>query len=132
MVGRLKAQPEAEVSGRTGLEQLYRALTPEERVTAILRASARGDEAERARLVWAAPRQTFSVPDCHGLQEGLIMLSLSHLATLTSWAALYWEATAARDQGGTCASAEARLARIAHRASGHAEAILREDPGAAL
>jgi hypothetical protein len=101
------------VSGRNGLERLYGVLTPEERFAAILRASARGDEAERDRLVRAAPREHFAVPDCHGLQEGLLLLSLAQLGALAGWAALYWKAATARNQEDMPPSTEARLGKVA-------------------
>jgi hypothetical protein len=118
VVGRLKAQPEAEVSGRNGLERLYGVLTPEERLAAVLRADARGGAAECERLVAAAPRQTFSVPDCHGLQEGLSLLALRHLAELASLAACYWRAAWERDREGETKAARALARRVA-RAVAH-------------
>jgi hypothetical protein len=113
MVGRLKAQPEAKVSGRNGLERLYGILTPEERLAAVLRADARGDVAECERLVAAAPRQTFTVPDCHGLQEGLSLLALRHLGELASLATCYWRAAWERDREGETEAAREFAGRVA-------------------
>jgi hypothetical protein len=118
MVGRLRAQPEAELSGRSGLERLYDVLTPEERLAAVLRADARGDAAECDRLVLAAPRLTFSVPDCHGLQEGLALLALRHLGELAGLAACYWRAAWERDREGETEAAREIAGRVA-RAVAH-------------
>ncbi|HEX4606826.1 MAG TPA: hypothetical protein VH092_01350 [Urbifossiella sp.] len=45
------------------LARHYSALTPDERLALILAASARGDDADRERLMVAAPRLTLAVPD---------------------------------------------------------------------
>jgi hypothetical protein len=106
------------VCGRNGLEQLYGILSPEEWLAAVLRADARGDAAECDRLVLAAPRLTFTVPDCHGLQEGLSLLALRHLGELASLAACYWRAAWERDREGETEAAREFAGRVA-RAVAH-------------
>ena len=75
------------------LAKLYDQLTPRERLPLIVAATARGDEADRARLVASAPTNTFRVPDYYGLAEGLRTLALYHLAGMLDLAARCWHAS---------------------------------------
>jgi hypothetical protein len=81
-----------------GLARHYGALTPWERLPLILAASARGDEAERDRLGRSAPRQVYVLPDYHGLEEGLLLLSLFHVLDLLHFTAIYRHAEALAEQ----------------------------------
>jgi hypothetical protein len=74
-----------------GLAKHYGALSGEERFRLIMAAAARGDEAERDRLVNAAHRTMFAVGDhapfARALQELFLMLYIE----LVDWAAGYLE-----------------------------------------
>jgi hypothetical protein len=75
------------------LAKLYDRLTPRERLPLIVAASARGDEADRARLVASAPTSLFRLPDYFGLAEGLRTLALFHVARMLDLAARYANAS---------------------------------------
>jgi hypothetical protein len=72
------------------LARLYDRLTPRERLPLIIAASARGDDADRARLVGSAPTSLFRVPDYYGLADGLRTLAMFHVAEMLDLAARYW------------------------------------------
>jgi len=76
-----------------GLARLYDRLTPRERLPLIVAAAARGDEADRARLLAAAPTHLFRLPDYYGLAEGLRSLALLHVARMLDLAARYSHAS---------------------------------------
>ena len=84
------------------LAKLYDRLTPRERLPLIVAASARGDEADRARLVASAPTHLFRVPDYYGLAEGLRSLALLHVAHMLDLAARYRHASGLVAQEGDC------------------------------
>ena len=75
------------------LAKLYDQLTPRERLPLIVAATARGDEADRARLVASAPTSLFRLPDYFGLAEGLRTLALFHVAEMLDLAARCWHAS---------------------------------------
>jgi hypothetical protein len=74
-----------------GLAKLYEHLSPKERLPLIMAASARGDEAERNRLAYSAPKEEFRRPDYWGVAEGMRLASKFHLLELLDLAAFYWE-----------------------------------------
>jgi len=76
-----------------GLAKLYDRLTPRERLPLIVAATARGDEADRARLLASAPASLFRLPDYFGLAEGLRTLALFHVAEMLDLAARCWHAS---------------------------------------
>jgi hypothetical protein len=76
-----------------GLAKLYGQLTARERLPLIVAATARGDEADRARLVASGPTSLFRVPDYYGLAEGLRSLAVLHVARMLDLAARYWHAS---------------------------------------
>jgi hypothetical protein len=80
------------------LARLYDRLTPRERLALIVAASARGDEADRARLLASAPTGLFRVPDYYGLAEGLRTLALFHVAEMLDLAARCWHASGMQAQ----------------------------------
>jgi hypothetical protein len=82
------------------LARLYDRLTPRERLPLIVAASARGDEADRARLIGSAPTHLFRLPDYYGLAEGLRSLALLHVAAMLDLAARYWHASGLLAQEG--------------------------------
>jgi hypothetical protein len=84
------------------LARLYDRLTPRERLALIVAATARGDEADRARLVASAPTHLFRVPDYYGLAEGLRSLALLHVAHMLDLAARYRHASGLVAQEGDC------------------------------
>ena len=79
------------------LAQLYDRLTPWERLPLILAASARGDEAERDRLVRAAPKVGYRVPDHFGLAMAFREMADRHFMELLNLAALYFQSLALAD-----------------------------------
>ena len=83
-----------------GLAKLYGHLTPRERLPLLVAAAARGDEAERSRLVNSAPATVFKLPDYHALGEALELLGLFHLAQLLDLATRYWHASGMLGQDG--------------------------------
>jgi hypothetical protein len=70
----------------------YGTLTPEERFRLILAASGRGDEAERTRLLSAAPRITLAMPDHAPFAQAFHELALLIFIELLDVAAYYSEA----------------------------------------
>ena len=76
------------------LAKLYDRLTPRERLPLIMAAVERGDPAEADRLARAAPRIHVSLPDHHGLSEGLAFLTLCHVIEQLDFAVLFWQAQA--------------------------------------
>jgi hypothetical protein len=72
----------------------YDALTPWERLPLIMSASARGDNVERERLVQAAPKNSYQLPDYWGLGHGLADLAKVYLMDQLDKAALYWQISA--------------------------------------
>src|SRR6516165_10141249 len=82
------------------LARLYDRLTPRERLALIVAATARGDEADRARLVASGPTSLFRVPDYYGLAEGLRSLAVLHVARMLDLAARYWHASGLLAQEG--------------------------------
>ena len=83
-----------------GLAKLYDRLAPMERLSLILAATARGDDAERERLASSAPMETYRLPDYHGLAEGMLFAALFHMIELLDTAALYWQVQGLVDQEG--------------------------------
>jgi hypothetical protein len=79
------------------LARLYDALTPSERLPAIMAASLRGDDVEADRLARSAPVRIFRVPDYFGLAEGLKLLAVFVLAELLELTTLHWQLVASRD-----------------------------------
>jgi hypothetical protein len=74
------------------LARLYDRLTPSERLPLILAAADRGDDAEVQRLVHAARRVHLSLPDHHGLSDGLVLLALVHRIEQLDLGLLFWHA----------------------------------------
>jgi hypothetical protein len=83
-----------------GLAKLYDRLTPRERLPLIVAATARGDEADRARLLASAPASLFRLPDYFGLAEGLRTLALFHVAEMLDLAARFGHAAGMLAQEG--------------------------------
>lgn|SRR5262245_37840847 len=79
------------------LAKLYDRLTPWERLPLILAASARGDEAERQRLVTAAPKVGYRVPDHFGLAMAFREVGDWHFMELLNLAALYFQSLGLAD-----------------------------------
>ncbi len=75
------------------LTRLYNRLTARERLPLLLAARERGDAAEAQRLVRSAPRRAFTVPDYHGLAEGVDQLAQMHALCLLERVACYWRAS---------------------------------------
>jgi hypothetical protein len=80
------------------LGKLYDRLTPGERFRLILAASARGDEAERNRLVNAGQRLTLSMPDHAPYAQAFEELAFLVFMELLEDAARYLEAFARADE----------------------------------
>jgi hypothetical protein len=78
-----------------GLAKQYDKLTPLERLPLIMAAAARGDEAERNRLVQSAPQSCYSMPDYWGAAETFRYLSDFHFMKLLDFAAAYFDCFAA-------------------------------------
>jgi hypothetical protein len=97
-----------------GLAKLYGHLTPRERLPLIMAAHARGDEAERDRLVRSAPCVGYSVPDHYGLAEGLQMQSFYHLVEMLNLAVHYWRCSGLLEEPpfGTAKEKKARDGRL--------------------
>jgi len=131
-----------------GLARLYDRLTPQERLPLLVAAGARGDVAERDRLLRSAPTVGFRIPDYYGWVEGLHMAAEQYLLTQLSTAGTYWQALMllaeerGRPAGVQQRRQEARLGRIvkmlAYAFVAHADgwqqfcAELRIDPDAVL
>jgi hypothetical protein len=98
------------------LARHYDALTPEERLPLIMAASGRGDEAERQRLVLAAPTVTYRVPDHFGRAHAFADMSNYHFMALLDLAAVYLPVVAMAD-------AEHADAKRAGRLFGAAQAL---------
>jgi hypothetical protein len=79
------------------LTKLYDQLTALERLPLIVAATQRGDQAERERLIAAAPRVTYSTPDYTACAEGFLKLSDFCFMELADLAARYLERVAALD-----------------------------------
>jgi len=75
----------------------YGTLTPEERFRLILAASGRGDEAERTRLVSAAPRIQLAMPDHSPFGHAFHEVALLIFIELSDAAAYFTEALDAAD-----------------------------------
>ncbi len=73
-----------------GLARYYDTLNPWERLPLILAASARGDDAERQRLIRSAAKISFSVPHYYGLSLGLTKLGEILMLQWLDWAAVSW------------------------------------------
>jgi hypothetical protein len=80
-----------------GLAKHYDKLTPRERLSLIVAASGRGDEAEQDRLVRSAPRVGYSVPDFFGRAQAFVEVSVLHLMKLLDLAGLYFRALGLAD-----------------------------------
>jgi hypothetical protein len=76
------------------LTRHYDKLTAHERFALILAAAARGDEAERARLLDSAPRSAYRLPHHWGVTESFLLLSKLHFMKLLELAADYLESFA--------------------------------------
>ncbi len=74
------------------LAKLYDRLKPAERLPLIVAASRRGDEAERQRLMQAAPRTAYQVPDHFPLAMALEEAVTFHLLELLQWTGKFWQA----------------------------------------
>ena len=77
------------------MAKLYDRLTPWERLPLIVAAVDRGDDAEAQRLSRSAPRIQLSLPDYHGLSDGLMLLTFFHVIGQLERGLLYWHATGA-------------------------------------
>jgi hypothetical protein len=77
------------------LAKLYDRLTPWERLPLIVAALERGDDAETHRLSRAAPRLHLSLPDYHGLSDGLMLLTFFHVIGQLERGLLYGHAAGA-------------------------------------
>jgi hypothetical protein len=75
------------------LARLYDRMTPRERLPLLLAALHRGDDAEAQRLACSAPRIQLSLPDYHGLNEGLLLVPLFHVLGQLDRGLLYWQLT---------------------------------------
>ena len=75
------------------LARLYDRLTPWERLPLLLSALHRGDDAEAQRLAGSAPRIQLSLPDYHGLNKGLVLLTFFHVLGQLECGLLYWQLT---------------------------------------
>ncbi len=80
-----------------GLARHYETLTPKERLPLIMAASARGDEAERQRLVLSAPTVCYRVPDHFGLAMAFREVSELHFMELLDLAGLHDQAMGMAD-----------------------------------
>src|SRR5262249_46296018 len=94
---------------------------PWERLPLITAAVGRGDDAEARRLLSSAPRLHLSLPDCHGLSEGLMLVTFFHVLGqlergLLSWqlagAAAEWEDSTIGPEGRERAERLWGLARL--------------------
>jgi hypothetical protein len=77
-----------------GLAKLYDRLTPWERLSLILAASARGDEQERNRLAQSAPRLRYEVADYCGLAQAWREVAWLHFMEVQELAGLFFAALA--------------------------------------
>src|SRR6516164_4054709 len=73
------------------LTKLYNELTPSERLSLIVAAGARGDQAEQKRLSASAPKEAYEVPNYYGLANALKEAGHFHLLTLLDLAANFWQ-----------------------------------------
>ena len=80
-----------------GLAKHYDKLTPRERLSLIVAASARGDEAERDRLARSAPKVGYSVGDFFGRAQAFTEVGVVHLMRLLDLAGLYFRALGLAD-----------------------------------
>jgi hypothetical protein len=76
------------------LAKNYDSLTPRERLPLILAASARGDEVEADRLARSAPKETYRLPNYHGLGEGFMLCAMLHTMQLLDASLLLWRVLA--------------------------------------
>ena len=83
-----------------GVARHYDQLTPLERLPLIIAATARGDEAERQRLVHSAPLRFFREGDYGELAEELQRCAFLHLLYQLDDIALCWRAAAVLEQCG--------------------------------
>jgi hypothetical protein len=81
----------------SALTRHYSRLTAEERFRLIVAASGRGDEAERTRLVSAAPRINLAMPEHSPFAQAFHEVSLLIFIELSDMAAYYSEALDAAD-----------------------------------
>jgi hypothetical protein len=72
------------------LAKLYDQLTPRERLPLLIAAGRRGDDAERERLIRAAPRVSYRVTDYHGLADAMQLVVMWHLVERLDLGARYW------------------------------------------
>jgi hypothetical protein len=75
------------------LARLYDRLIPWERLPLLLAALHRDDDAEAQRLTSSAPRIQLSLPDYHGLNDGLVFLTFFHVIGQLERGLLYWQLT---------------------------------------
>jgi hypothetical protein len=75
------------------LARLYDRLMPWERLPLLLAALHRGDDTEAQRLSQSAPRLLLSLPNYHGLNDGLSLLTLFHVLGQLERGLLYWQLT---------------------------------------
>ena len=96
MVGRLTWRPLGQHNGQgTGmntdrLAKHYASLTPAERLSLIMAASARGDEQEWDRLGATAPRLGWQLPHHFGLAMAFLEVCATHRMELLNLATLYF------------------------------------------
>jgi hypothetical protein len=100
------------------LAKLYDRLTPRERLSLIVAASGRGDEAERGRLMRTAPTSLYRLPDYHGLADALSDAALMHQLKVLDLVALFLQASASEEQSVPLADREqgerwTRIVRLA-------------------
>jgi hypothetical protein len=92
-----------------GLARNYHWLTPRERLSLIIAAADRGDDAEADRLARSASMVLHKLKDYHGLAEGLTRMALFHIIEqlqLVVMLAVFWgksrrpDETSNRQEGG--------------------------------
>jgi hypothetical protein len=76
------------------LAKLYDRLTPLERFPLILAAAERADDAEVQRLLHSAPRVHLSLPDHHGLSDGVLLQALIHVIEQLNLGLMFWHVQA--------------------------------------
>ncbi|HVK12936.1 MAG TPA: hypothetical protein VM597_29555, partial [Gemmataceae bacterium] len=104
------------------LARHYPTLSAAERLSLMLSAAARGDEAEHARLLATAPRLALSVSHTHGRAQAYLLVCAHSRMDRLNLAALYFKSSAlAAEWGGEAGEEMDGLARVfAHLVTAHA------------
>jgi hypothetical protein len=76
------------------LARHYPSLNPAERLSLLLAAAVRGDEAEHARLMSSAPRVSFRVPHTYGRAQAYLLTCLHSRLKRLNVAALFFKSSA--------------------------------------